>query len=264
MNGFLKLFLLASTSTIIRAVEDVEVIISEMPENMEKFAIGTTITTLSVESDFNKVAKEVIQQMNNRFGKEFVMLIGTNLHPIVIGMSVANNTYLLFSLKQESGDSGHNHQVNMGYLGIRAQLIQYFQMKFLFPLSKNLIKSENFLLYFQSFTDIIESSRKASVEVIGSSNTTTLDKMVEFAKQVLSKDHKNCHSTILSKDIREWCFKDISLALVDAINADPNYRGVYTATVGESNYCSSEHLGITIKEAYLFLLDSLYFQIAKM
>jgi hypothetical protein len=88
--------------------------------------------------------------------------------------------------------------------------------------------------------------------------------MVEFAKQVLSKDHKNCHSTTLSKDIKEWFFKDISLALVDAINADANYRGIYTVTVGESNFCSSEHLGLTIKEAYLFLLDSLYFQIAKM
>lgn len=138
-------------------------------------------------------------------------------------------------------------------------------MKFLFPLSKNLIKSENFFLYIQrSFTDIIESSHNASVEVIGSSNITTLNKMVEFAKQVLSKDHKNCHSTTLSKDIKEWCFKDISLALVDAINADANYRGIYTVTVGESNFCSSEHLGLTIKEAYLFLLDSLYFQIAKM
>ncbi len=99
-------------------MEDVEVIISEMPENMEKFAIGMTITTLSMESDFNKVAKQVIEQMNNKFGKDFVMLIGTNLHPIVIGMSIANNTYLLFSHKQthivlfKSGDSGHNNQVN--------------------------------------------------------------------------------------------------------------------------------------------------------
>ncbi len=109
----------------------------------------------------------------------------------------------------------------------------------------------------------MDSALKASVDVIGSTNTTTLNQMISLAKNVLSKDYKNCHSKDLSKDIREWCFRDISLSLVDAINGEDEYRDVYTVTVGLSNYCVTQFLGLNVEEAYLFLLDSIYFQIVK-
>jgi hypothetical protein len=100
MNALFKSFLIAIIPVIIKAsLEDVEVIISDMPENMEKFAVGQTITALSMESDFNLVAKEVIDQMNRRFGSEWVMIIGTHLNPLIIGTRVQNHTYLLFSYK---------------------------------------------------------------------------------------------------------------------------------------------------------------------
>ena len=78
---------------------EVDVIRSEMEQSMEKFALGSALVLLSAESDFSIVATKLVDVMNTKYGKEWITLIGTNLHTTIIGMELVNNTMLLMEYK---------------------------------------------------------------------------------------------------------------------------------------------------------------------
>ena len=87
--------------------------------------------------------------------------------------------------------------------------------------------------------------------------------MTALAKNVISRNFSKCDSQTDSKDIKNWCFREMSEALVDAINSRFNSTDIYTVTIGDNNRCFSESLGLNLVEGHLFDLDTIYFEITR-
>ena len=99
MQSILCVILLANVC--LGQLDDIDVIQSEMSESMEKFAVGEALVLLSTEPNFPVVAERLVDVMNSRYGREWVTLIGTNLHTTIYGMKLVKNTMLLMEYKDK-------------------------------------------------------------------------------------------------------------------------------------------------------------------
>ena len=80
-------------------LDEVDVIRSEMDDSMEKYAVGSALVLLSSEKEFSVVASKLNDLMNTKYGKQWITLIGTNLHTTIIGMNLVNSTMLLMEYR---------------------------------------------------------------------------------------------------------------------------------------------------------------------
>ncbi len=85
----------------LNSTQDLIIHENELTTKMEEFAIGEALVLLSRTDSAQLVAKNLVKQMNNEFGKHWICFVGKNFRDTDFGVDHQNNSTIWFSFKDD-------------------------------------------------------------------------------------------------------------------------------------------------------------------
>jgi hypothetical protein len=96
MDFCLFLLLLGLTS----AAQDIEIIESDMPEDMEKFAVAEALLLTRGIYSSRDVAKNLANKMNVEYGRQWMCFVGRNFYDLGFEIDHQSQSFISFALKE--------------------------------------------------------------------------------------------------------------------------------------------------------------------
>ena len=80
--------------------ENLKIYKNKLTAHLEQHLIGKALLISETEMDLNLLSKMVSDEMNNKFGKSWICLSGTNLSSFGLNFESINTYYIWFSFKE--------------------------------------------------------------------------------------------------------------------------------------------------------------------
>ncbi len=106
---------------------------------------------------------------------------------------------------------------------------------------------------------MINKARLSQPTLVENNNQTTYTKVLNITHQALAVNYPHCQIHNKSERVEQWCFRDISLKIVQDIKTQ--LPGNWSVSVGKSNLYFS--VFDKIKTEILFALSDLLFAIVE-